>query len=56
MLSRIGATGAMALVGIATARTVAMCVARRGTKPTERPEIIRALHNAKSVKHHEDDA
>lgn len=44
MWSNIGATGALALLGMVAARVVIMIVALRGTKPSERPEIIRALN------------
>jgi hypothetical protein len=45
MWSSIGATGALALLGVVAARVVIMIVALGGTKPSERPEIIRALND-----------
>lgn len=43
MWSTIGATGAFALLGVVAGRVLIMVVALRGTKPSERPAIIRAL-------------
>lgn len=48
MWSNIGATGALALLGVVTARVVIMIVALRGTKPEERAEIIRAVNKEPS--------
>lgn len=45
MWSSIGVTGVLALLGVTGGRVVIMWLALRGTKPRERPEIIRALND-----------
>jgi hypothetical protein len=46
MWSSVGVAGALACVGAYSARVLIMWIALRGTKPTERAEIIRALNDA----------
>jgi hypothetical protein len=48
MWSSVGVTGVVALLAVTGGRVLIMWLALRGSKPSERPEIIRALNDAKS--------
>jgi hypothetical protein len=47
MWSSIGTVGAVAVLAMTCGRALIMWIALRGTKPSERPAIIRALNDAK---------
>jgi hypothetical protein len=47
MIGSVGLVGLLATLGVVVGRVVIMAIALRGTRPAERPAIIRALNPKK---------